>query len=156
LTPTVLRAGQPAQMNVIPASACVWVDVRTIPGVDHAALVGEVTRAARAAAAPGGIETEVAVIDDRPAVRIAEDAPLVRAMLAAHEAVTGEPGRLGGVPGATDGTVITSRSGVASVVYGPGGKWIAHQADEYVEIADLVTSAEVYLEAARRFLGAVP
>ena len=60
--------------------------------------------------------------------------------------------RLGGVPGATDGTVITSRAGMPSVVYGPGGKWIAHQADEFVEIDDLVTHARVYVEAADRFL----
>ena len=31
ITPTVLRAGEPAQMNVMPAGASVWVDVRTIP-----------------------------------------------------------------------------------------------------------------------------
>ena len=66
--------------------------------------------------------------------------------------MTGEPGRLGGVPGATDGTVITSRAGVPSIVYGPGGKWIAHQADEFVEVAELVRSAEVYRRAAQRFL----
>ncbi len=41
-----------------------------------------------------------------------------------------------------------------SVVYGPGGKWIAHQADEFVEIDDLVTHARVYVEAADRFLRA--
>ena len=57
-------------------------------------------------------------------------------------------------PGATDGTVITSRTGMPSVVYGPGGKWIAHQADEFVEIDDLVTHARVYVEAADRFLRA--
>ena len=77
-------------------------------------------------------------------------------MLGAHESVTGEPGRLGGVPGATDGTVITSRGGVPSVVYGPGGKWIAHQADEFVEVAEVRQAAEVYVEAARRFLAGEP
>jgi succinyl-diaminopimelate desuccinylase len=41
---------------------------------------------------------------------------------------------------------------MASVVYGPGGKWIAHQADEYVEIEDLVTHARVYADAAINFL----
>ena len=56
------------------------------------------------------------------------------------------------MPGATDGTIITSRTGIPSVVYGPGGKWIAHQADEFVEVDDLVTHAEVYVEAADRFL----
>jgi succinyl-diaminopimelate desuccinylase len=38
-----------------------------------------------------------------------------------------------------------------TVVYGPGGKWIAHQADEYVEVAAVSQAAEVYVEAAERF-----
>ena len=38
------------------------------------------------------------------------------------------------------------------VVYGPGGKWIAHQVDEYVEVDDLIDAANVYAEAAIRFL----
>ena len=50
------------------------------------------------------------------------------------------------------GAVITSRTGMASVVYGPGGKWIAHQADEFVEVADIVRCAQVYATAADRFL----
>ena len=58
----------------------------------------------------------------------------------------------GGVPGATDGTILTRDAGLATVVYGPGGKWIAHQADEFVEVADIVRCAKVYAEAARRFL----
>ena len=36
-------------------------------------------------------------------------------------------------------------------MYGPGGKWIAHQVDEYVELSDLAMHAEVYVEAALRF-----
>jgi succinyl-diaminopimelate desuccinylase len=48
--------------------------------------------------------------------------------------------------------VLTHWGGVPSVVYGPGGKWIAHQADEFVEVADIVTCARVYAEAARVFL----
>ena len=88
------------------------------------------------------------MIDDRPAVEVAEDDPLVRALWDAHAAVASSPPRLGGVPGATDGTVLTSRGGVPSVVYGPGGKWIAHQADEFVEVADLVEHAHVYVAAA--------
>jgi succinyl-diaminopimelate desuccinylase len=156
LTPTAVRAGDPVQMNVLPAEASVWVDVRTIPGVDHADVVARVTLLATEAAGPVGIEAAVDVIDDRPAVATPGDSPVVRALCAAHEAVTGTAARIGGVPGATDGTVLTSRTGMPSVVYGPGGKWIAHQADEFVEIDDLVRCAHVYAEAALRFLrGAV-
>jgi succinyl-diaminopimelate desuccinylase len=152
ITPTVLRAGEPVQMNVMPATASVWVDVRTLPAVDHDALVAEVTEIVAATAADLGVTTSVDVLDDRPAVEIAEDDPLVRAVWDAHAAVGAGPPRLGGVPGATDGTILTSRTGIPSVVYGPGGKWIAHQADEFVEIEDLIAHAEVYVEAADRFL----
>jgi succinyl-diaminopimelate desuccinylase len=153
VTPTVLRAGEPVQMNVMPADAAVWLDIRTIPEVDHDAVVARITALATGCGQPLGIDATVTVLDDRPAVHTDPGSPLVRALLAAHQAVTGEPGRLGGVPGATDGTILTARGGVASVVYGPGGKWIAHQADEFVEVDEVVRCAEVYADAARRFLG---
>ena len=152
ITPTVLRAGEPVQMNVMPASASVWVDVRTLPAVDHDDLVAEVTATVTAAVRDLGVAASIEMLDDRPSVATAEDDALVRAVWDAHAAVGAGAPRLGGVPGATDGTVLTSRTGMPSVVYGPGGKWIAHQADEFVELDDLVTSAEVYVEAADRFL----
>ncbi len=154
VTPTVLRAGTPVQMNVMPADAEVWVDVRTIPGVDHAGLCARIHALALASAESSGVVADLDVIDDRPAVRTAEGSLLVQSVLRAHEAVLGTPGVLGGVPGATDGTVLTSRTGMPTVVYGPGGKWIAHQADEFVELADISRHAEVYAEAALRFLSA--
>jgi succinyl-diaminopimelate desuccinylase len=152
VTPTVSRAGSLDQINVIPARATVAVDVRTIPGVDHSALVALVRELAAEAGAPDGVTSELVVVDDRPCVEIPTDHPLVVALAAAHEAVLGEPARYGGVPGATDGTILTRDAGIPTVVYGPGGKWIAHQADEFVEVADIVRCAHVYAAAADRFL----
>jgi succinyl-diaminopimelate desuccinylase len=152
LTPTVLAAGEAAQMNVMPANASMWLDVRTIPGVVHHELLVELTDAVADAARRHAIDTTITVIDDRPAVATPEEDRLVRALWDAHAEVADSPPRLGGVPGATDATVLTSRTGVPSVVYGPGGKWIAHQADEFVEVDDLVAHARVYVEAADRFL----
>ena len=68
LTPTVLRAGEPVQMNVMPADAELWIDVRTVPGVDHEAIVARVRELAAAAGAPDGVRATVEVLDDRPAV----------------------------------------------------------------------------------------
>ena len=154
ITPTVLRAGEPVQMNVMPADASVWLDVRTIPAVDHADARRRGDRAwSPRRREPSASAPTSTVIDDRPAVATAEDDPLVRAAVGRpRRRRPATPPRLGGVPGATDGTVITSRAGMPSVVYGPGGKWIAHQADEFVEVDDLVAHAEVYVEAADRFL----
>ncbi|KAB8189855.1 ArgE/DapE family deacylase [Nonomuraea phyllanthi] len=148
VTPTVLRAGSEEQVNVIPAVASVFVDVRTIPGVEHKTVADRVA----ALAAGDGITAEVSVLVDRPPVDVPVSDPVVAALAAAHRAVTGEEPVYGGVPGSTDGTVLTHWGGIPSVVYGPGGKWIAHQADEFVEVAEIVRCARVFAEAARRFL----
>jgi succinyl-diaminopimelate desuccinylase len=153
ITPTVLRAGAPAQMNVLPATATLWVDVRTVPAIDHDVLIAEVEEVVTDAAGASGVTAAVSVIDNRPAVELAPDDPLVRAVWDAHTAVAATPARLGGVPGTTDGTMLTALASVPTVVYGPGGKWIAHQADEFVDVADILEHATVYVEAARRFLG---
>jgi len=152
VTPTVMRGGVPAQMNVLPANASLWVDVRTIPTVDHEILIDDVRDLARGAAAAFDVGASVEVIDNRPPVEVDEGNPLVRALWDAHAAVATTPPTLGGVPGTTDGTMLTTLGGVPSVVYGPGGKWIAHQADEFVDVDDLVQHANVYVDAARRFL----
>jgi len=152
LTPTVVAAGDPSQVNVIPASASVYLDVRTIPGIGHNGLLHLITRLAQQITADAGLTAVVTVIDDRPPVDTPEDAPVVRALLEAHEAKTGRAAVLGGVPGTTDGTILTRDAGLQTVVYGPGGKWIAHMQDEYVDVADILTCRAVYQEAARIFL----
>jgi succinyl-diaminopimelate desuccinylase len=156
LTPTVLTAGDPSQVNVIPASASVYLDVRTIPGIGHNGLLHLITRLAEQIADDAGLTALVTVIDDRPPVDTPEDSPVVRALIEAHERITGLPALLGGVPGTTDGTILTRDAHLETVVYGPGGKWIAHAKDEYVEVADIITSTAVYLEAARIYLADRP
>ena len=58
LTPTVLLAGSLDQINVIPATATIALDIRTVPGVDHRMLIDLITRladtlAAESACTPG-------------------------------------------------------------------------------------------------------
>jgi succinyl-diaminopimelate desuccinylase len=152
LTPTVLQAGSVEQLNVIPATASVLLDVRTIPAVGHQALLLLITKLSETIATEAGLRATVSVIDDRPPVNTPLQAPVVTALARAHELVTGEPARYGGVPGTTDGTILSRDAGLQTVVYGPGGKWIAHQANEYVEVADIITATRVYAAAARIFL----
>jgi succinyl-diaminopimelate desuccinylase len=152
VTPTVLQAGDAAQLNVIPAHGLVGVDVRTIPGTDHAELTGRIRQAAEEAAATAGVTVETTVVDDRPAVEVAQDHPVVTALVAAHLGEHGVPPAYGAVPGTTDGTILTRDAGLPTVVYGPGGKWIAHQKDEFVEVAEIGAYARVYANAARQFL----
>jgi succinyl-diaminopimelate desuccinylase len=152
ITPTVLVAGTATQINVIPSDAQVFVDVRTTPAIDHAGLLARLAELATSVSSPYGVTAALSVIDDRPAVEISPRHPMVMALAAAHLAVHGKPAVLGTVPGTTDGTILTRDAGVPTVVYGPGGKWIAHQADEFVLVDEIVQAAMVYALAAREFL----
>jgi succinyl-diaminopimelate desuccinylase len=152
LTPTVVLGGDIDQINVIPARATVCVDARTVPGLDHGSMIDAVGDLARRAGEACGVGVELTVVDDRPAVSTPLDHPVVRALHQAHESVVGEPAVYGGVPGSTDGTILTRDAGLATVVYGPGGKWIAHQADEFVEVDEIIRCARVYAQAARLFV----
>lgn len=155
ITATVLRAGDDDQLNVISSLAYVLVDVRTTPAVSHEDLLFDIRQIAEQTALEADCKADVEVIDDRPPVDTAIDAPVVRALVTAHERVVGTPPRYGGVPGTTDGTILVRDAGLQSVVYGPGDKWIAHQADEWVGVADILTCAQVYAETASIFLNSV-
>ncbi|HEV7625985.1 MAG TPA: ArgE/DapE family deacylase [Streptomyces sp.] len=152
VTPTVVHAGDPAQLNVIPAHGLVGIDVRTVPGTDHAELIDRVRQSAEEAALTAGVAVDLAVVDDRPAIEIDQGHPVVSAVVTGHLGVHGVPPAFGAVPGTTDGTILTRDAGLPTVVYGPGGKWIAHQKDEYVEVAEIGEYARVYAAAARHFL----
>ena len=145
ITPTVIVANRPEQFNVIPDRAFGWLDIRTTPATDHADLLARLRSIL-------GQNLQLDVIDDRPSTETPIDHPLVRAVVEAHRAVYGETPAFGGVPGSTDGTILWRDARIPIVTYGPGGKWIAHQVDEYVEIDEVVRAANVYVEAARRFL----
>jgi succinyl-diaminopimelate desuccinylase len=153
VTPTVFQAGAVVQMNVIPREATMTLDIRTIPGIEHDTVRQRIAELAAAVTADTDVAFEFEVIDDRPATSIAEDHPVVEAVVVAHREVLGESPNFGGVPGTTDGTILWRDAQIPVVVYGPGGKWIAHQADEFVDVDDITRHADVYVAAALNFLG---
>jgi succinyl-diaminopimelate desuccinylase len=156
ITATTIRApvqGE-AQFNVMAGDAQVTVDVRTIPGQDHAALHEAIERVAdgvRTADPRARISLEL--IEDRPWTETPPSEPIVRALERACETALGRPPRYGGVPGSTDGTFLRAWAGLPIVTIGPGRREIPHQVDEYVEVADLVESARLYAAAIVYFLG---
>ena len=155
VTPTVFHAGSVVQMNVIPRDALMTLDVRTLAGIDHDQVREQISALAAAVTGETGVRFSVETIDDRPPTSISEHHPVVEAVVAAHREVLGETPKFGGVPGTTDGTILWRDAGIPVVVYGPGGKWIAHQADEFVEVEDMTRHADVYVAAALNFLGQI-
>ncbi|MFM7677913.1 MAG: M20 family metallopeptidase [Roseiflexaceae bacterium] len=156
VSPTVARApvhGDASQINVLPDSCDAYLDIRTIPGVSHAAIVTRIkTFMQQICQQDTQFRFSVSIIDDRPSTEIPADHALVRALQHGHRTVYDHEAPFGGVPGSTDGTIITRDAGVPVVVYGPGHKRIPHQPDEFVIIDEVVRAAEVYVHAAMHYL----
>lgn len=159
LTATTVRApvhGEP-QFNVMAGEAQVTVDVRTIPGQDHSDIHRALDGVAdRVRAADPRAQIALEVIEDRPWTETAPTDPIVRAVERAYRVVVGREPRYGGVPGATDGTFLHAWAGIPIVTIGPGGREIPHQANEYVEVSQLVEAARLYAAAIVHFLGEGP
>jgi succinyl-diaminopimelate desuccinylase len=156
VTPTIAQApvqGVP-QSNVIPSTAQATLDVRLTPGPDADAVVKEIDLACQRAmeACPGSTVEWQPVNGFRLATRVDRGEPLVSAMVKGVRQATGRAPRFGGVPGSTDGTILRMALGIPIVTCGPGNRLIPHQIDEYVDVAELVQAARIYVASALKFL----
>jgi succinyl-diaminopimelate desuccinylase len=158
ITFTVLSSpppGSPAQHNVMPGEAHGYVDIRTTLAQDHETLRARL-RAVLGACGEGDPEcsADIEFIEDRPVVGITKEEPIARISAEAYRDVTGKEPVWNGVPGATDGTFLSALKGIPCLVNGPGPRHIPHQADEYVDIEEMVECARIYVVSALRYLAA--
>ena len=154
ITPTVLlgpERGEP-QINVIPSSAYVALDIRTVPDQSHEKIVARLEGClADLEAEDPDFEADLEVIEERPPTETGVDDPLARAVAAAYTQLTGEQPRYNGVPGATDGTFLHAWSGVSIVTTGAGDRTIPHHKDEWVDVDELLTTCQLYAATAVYF-----
>jgi succinyl-diaminopimelate desuccinylase len=158
VTPTIVTAPVQgvAQSNVIPSMAQAVLDVRLTPGPDEATVAKEIDATCQRAmeSLPGATVEWQPVNGFRMATRVDRDEALVKAMMKGVRQATGKAPKFGGVPGSTDGTILRSTLGIPIVTCGPGNRLIPHQVDEYVEVAELVDAAKIYVASALNFLEA--
>ena len=151
LTPTILMGpdwGEP-QINVIPASAYVALDIRTVPSQSHRELVEHLEDIlGRLASEDPDFDATLEVIEERPPTETQKDEPLVHAMANAYNYLTGEEPHYNGVPGATDGTFLHAWAGIPIVTTGAGNREIPHHTDEWVGEEELLTTCKLYAATA--------
>ena len=151
LTPTILMGpgcGEP-QINVIPASAYVALDIRAVPDQSHRGLVERLEDIlGRLASEDPDFDARLEVLEERPPTETQKNEPLVKAMANAYEHLTGEEPTYNGVPGATDGTFLHAWAGIPIVTTGAGKREIPHHADEWVDEEELLTTCKLYAATA--------
>lgn len=119
-------------VNTIAPRASLILDLRSIDPAALETLVGQVDAIVRDAAG-GEITTKSEVIGDRPAGRLANDAPLLRATIAALREIGLEPTL---DASSTDANVPLAL-GIPAVCIGLTRGGHAHRLDEYIETAPI-------------------
>jgi acetylornithine deacetylase len=146
---TVTRIAGGTAPNVVPDRCTALIDRRLLPGEAPVAVLNwfDVQLDRLRAADPELRVTREAPFVQDEALETAPDAPLVQAALAARSAVRGSSAPIG-VPFGTDGSKLAARGGIPTIILGPGDIAQAHTADEWVEAAQLVQAAAIYVQCA--------
>jgi succinyl-diaminopimelate desuccinylase len=127
-------------VNSVPDRACFEIDVRTVPGVDHAELCSRI-------ADQVGPEVALETFVDVPALISAETHPWVRRVFSCCAKYHVQPIVPKVVPYFTDGSVLVPRSGaLPAVILGPGEPQVMHKTDEYCRVDRLLEGMQVYCD----------
>ena len=125
-------------VNSVPDRAEVGIDIRTIPGMRHAPLREQLQSFL-------GADVEVAPFVDVESVWTDPAHPWMKSVFAACESLQGAPPKTETAPYFTDASALTpALGGVPTVILGPGPAHMAHQTDEYCEVARIDEAVAIY------------
>ncbi len=139
--------------NVVPDRCVATVDLRTLPGQDHEAIVREMRDlAAEMESTTPGLRLEVNVGNDMPPVETPVGHPLVRELSGAVGDVLGSTPPVRGASYYTDGGMWVD-AGIPMVIFGPGDDRLAHRPNERVPVDQVVQATRAYLALLERLVG---
>ena len=141
-----------ADWSIVPEHCVLRLERRTLPGESTASVIGEIEETLQS------IKKETIDFSatarspyDMPPLEIAQAQPIVRLLQQALAETTGRGTPIIGVPYWTDGALLSKLASIPTCIFGPGDIGVAHSANEYVSVQDVLDSAEVYRRIVQRF-----
>ena len=132
-------------INSVPDLARIGIDIRTIPGQDHAALIERLR-------ARVGRDVEFATVLDVGAVHTDAGDDWVAGVFDVMAPILGEAPVARGVTYFTDAAALRpAYANPPTLVLGPGEPQMAHQTDEYCETGRIRQAVDAYGEIIRRW-----
>jgi succinyl-diaminopimelate desuccinylase len=133
-------------INLVPDRATVGVDMRTVPGMDHARLISRLKEILS--------EGEIEIVSDLNAVWTEPDKAWIRRVFEICRPVLKENPAVSTAPYMTDAANLRKAwPGAPVVVLGPGEAAMAHQTDEYCHMERIGQSVELYEAIIRDWCG---
>jgi succinyl-diaminopimelate desuccinylase len=151
VSPNLIQGGISA--NVVPDCCVVTVDVRTVPGMSHSAVLAELQNLLEKAVPPAIAQrSSIEVIVSREPVATDPQAAVVKAAQRAGTTVLGREPLLRGMAYFTDASVIGPATSLPIILLGPGDAEQAHQTDEWVGLATVLSAVDFYRQLSINYL----
>jgi len=129
-------------VNLVPDAATIGVDIRTVPGMNHEALLSRLKNLFE--------DAELEVFSDLNAVWTAPEDEWMRRVFGICKPILNESPEARTAPYMTDAANLRKVYGAApAVVLGPGEAAMAHQTDEYCNMERIRQSVQIYEEIIR-------
>lgn len=140
--------------NRVPVEARIGGIRRFGPARTWAEIEAEFAAMTAPIASATGAEIIVDLAGNGLGYTVPADAPIVAALAAAHETVTGRSLPIAGTKSVTDANIIAREGGIPALCYGPNGT-TAHADEEWVAVGDLARAARVYARLVLEYPGLV-
>jgi len=135
------------EMNVVPDKCSIGIDIRTIPGQDHQAVIADLEEiCAKLRAENKHFEAAVSVIRQMQSMETDSDCDFIKDFCS----VIGTD-KTKAVGYTTDGPYF-AKLGAPVAIFGPGKPELCHKPDEYIDVADLEKCVEYYKNIILKFL----
>lgn len=132
-------------INSVPDRAVMGIDIRTVPTVDHKALLAELSRQL-------GPEVELEITMDLEAVYTAPDDPWMQSVFEVMTPIVGSFPTPKAATYFTDAAPLSrAYDNPPTVILGPGEAHMAHQTDEYCVIDRIGQATAAFEEIIRRW-----
>jgi succinyl-diaminopimelate desuccinylase len=140
--------------NVVPDHCEATIDMRTVPGQEHPAILRQVENILQDLGRKDpDFKATVKPIIDHPSVETSPSEPVLRKFSSLVAEMTGQKTVLKGANYFSDAVGFLPVLKVPLILFGPGEPGQAHQPNEHVEISKLVEAARIFAVTAGKLLG---
>lgn len=141
------------KVNVVPDQCSVMIDMRTLPGQDHAELLRQLESfLANLEAQIPSLKASIRLTYELPPAETSESAEPVQQFLSAAKSHCGIEIPIVKLPFATEAAIFVPTLAVPTLIFGPGDPALAHQPNEFIEIAEMEKAARIYAATAVEML----
>ena len=134
-------------INSVPDRAAIGIDIRTIPGQNHAGIRTQL-------ASYIGTDVELGTRLDAQSVWTNPNDAWIGTVVRTAREIAGVGGEIGAAPYFTDASILTPALGTPpTAIIGPGELELAHQTDEYCLVSRIEQATEIYSAIIRDWCG---